>query len=114
MDSISLILDCKIGIKEGDVLGPILFSIYIAAIMITWRQTRNHPQCIFRTKNDFLLTGRRPNTGEDFELGGSEFTDDPAVDSSESLTTDAPVIYTNFDRFGTETHAGIRAFCDKK
>ena len=116
VDSISHILDCKIGVKQGDVLGPILFSMYIAAIMITWRQTRNHPQCIFRTKNDFVLTGRRPNTkGEDFVLGDSEYADDTAAlfDSRESLITDAPVINTHFERFGMEIHAGLRSLRDK-
>ena len=111
VDSVSHVLDCKIGVKQGDVLGPILFSIYIAAIMITWRQTRNHPQCIFRTKNDFVLTGGRPNSkGEDFELGDSEYADDTAAlfDSRESLKTDAPIINTHFNRYGMELDAGIR------
>ena len=70
---------------------------------------RNHPQCIFRTNDDFVLTGRRPSTkGEEFVLGDSEFADDTAAlfDSTESLKTDAPGIDSHFVRFGMDVHAG--------
>ena len=116
VDSVSHVLDCRIGVKQGDVLGPILFSIYIAAIMITWRQDRNHPQCLFRTKEDSTLTGRRSNAkGDDFVLGDSEYADDTAAlfDSRESVVTDAPRVNIHFDRYGMEIHAGIYALADK-
>jgi len=98
-------------VKQGDELGPILFSMIIAAIMITWRKTRNHLQCIFRTKNDHVMTGRRPKSrGDDFVFGDSEYADDTAVlfDSEESALVDAPGIDTHFLRFGMEVHAGDR------
>jgi exonuclease III len=109
IDPISHVLECCIGVKQGDVLGPILFIMFIAAIMVTWRDIRNHPQCTFRTRNDFVLTGRRPTArGEDFVFGDSEYADDTAVlfDSRESIEADAPGIDTHFGRFGMEVHAG--------
>ena len=109
IDSISHIIECGIGVKQGDVLGPILFSMFIAAIMITWRKTRTHPQCTFRTNNDYVMTGRRPNSrGDDFDFGDSEYADDTAVlfDSMESVLVDAPGIDSHFFRFGMEVHSG--------
>ena len=44
-------IPCTIGVKQGDILGPILFTFFLAAVMITWRATTNIPLCIFRTKN---------------------------------------------------------------
>ena len=58
VDDITHTLDCIIGVKEGDVLGPILFTFFIAAVMITWRTTCNIPACISRSKADATLTGR--------------------------------------------------------
>ena len=76
--------------------------------MITWRQTRNHPQCVFRTKDDFVLTGRRPNAKcEHFVFDNSEYADDTTVlfNSRKSVVTDAPGINNHFKRFGMEVHA---------
>ena len=62
-------LDCAIGVKQGDILGPALFTLYIAAIMTTWCSSNIRPLCLFRTKMDDILTGRRFTArGEDFCL----------------------------------------------
>ena len=58
---------------RGDVLGPILFTMFIAAIMMSWRKTRNHPQCLYRTKDDYVMTGRSSNARGDV-LGPILFT----------------------------------------
>ena len=62
VDSVNHTMACIIGVKQCDVLGPVLFVIYIAAIMITWRKTHIRPLCLYRTKEDFVLTGRRFET----------------------------------------------------
>eukprot|EP00111_Clytia_hemisphaerica_P018594 TCONS_00054984-protein len=51
VDNVSHSINCTIGVKQGNILGPVLFVMYIAAIMITWRKRYDRPLCIFRTKN---------------------------------------------------------------
>ena len=52
--TVTYILSSIIGVKQGDILDPILFTIFIAAIMITWRKINDKPSCILRTKKDFI------------------------------------------------------------
>ena len=109
VNSISHNMSCTIGVKQGDVLGPDLFVIYIAAIMLTWRKSFDRPVCIFLTKNDFQLTGRRFNTvGTAFEVDDSEYTDDTAIlfETRDDLTVYSPLLITHFDKFGIEIHPG--------
>ena len=96
--------------------GPALFTFYIAAIMITWRQAYDRPLCWFRTLNDSKLTGRRFNKkGTDFTIDDSEYADDTAVlfESREDLVEFAPLLMNHFRRFGMEIHAGDRRSPEK-
>ena len=98
-----------IGVKQGDILGPILFTFHIAAVMITWRKTFSGDVCLFRSKEDFILTGRRHDAvGEEFPLTDSEFADDTAAlfTSRRSVEKDVPLLYNHFARFGMEVHKG--------
>ena len=80
VDEVSHTIKCIIGVKQGDILGPILFVIFIAAVMITWRDTYDRPLCMFRSREDFVMTGRRFNAkGSDFPLGDSEYADDSII-----------------------------------
>ena len=109
VDEVTHIINCIIGVKQGDILGPILFTFFVAAILITWRIVYDGPLCLFRTKPDFTLTGRSHRArGDEFSLIDSEYADDTAIifDSRQSLVAGIPCIITHFARFGMEVHSG--------
>lgn len=69
-----------VGVKLGDILGPLLFTFYVTAIIETWKLSCDIPFCVFCTKKDYVMTGRRIIIkGEDFELSDSEYADDTAL-----------------------------------
>ena len=73
IETVTHTMPSTIGVKQGDILGPALFIVFMAAVMITWRKIHNRPLCIFRTKYDSKLTGRRyKSKGTDFDVDDSE------------------------------------------
>ena len=38
VNEITKSIECIIGVKQGDILGPLLFLFFLAAVMITWRK----------------------------------------------------------------------------
>ena len=109
VDEVTHIIECLIGVKQGDILGPILFTFFIAAVLISWRKNFDRPLCIFRTKEDFKLTGRRRNAkGDNFSFDDSKNADDTAVlfTSRDDLETFCPLLIQYFRRFGMEVHVG--------
>ncbi|XP_066921310.1 uncharacterized protein [Clytia hemisphaerica] len=50
-------IESIIGVKQGDILGPLLFIFYLAAVMISWRTTHTREVCIFTPVDDILTVG---------------------------------------------------------
>ena len=99
-----------IGVKQGDILGPRLFNLFMFAVMQTWHATDTRQLCMFYSKPDFTLTGRsyRARGGEEFSLPDSQYADDTAVlfTSRESLENTMRALLAHFARFGLEIHVG--------
>ena len=110
IDEITSIIRNTIGVKQGDILGPILFTFFICAIMYTWRAKFHINPCIFFSKEDACMTGRKYNArGDSFPLLDSEYADDTAVlfANRHDLVEGIVSIIEHFSRFGTEIHTGI-------
>ena len=102
-------VNCTIGVKQGDILGPVLFIIYMAGVMNNWKKVSDCPAIVFRTRMDDVLTGRRHTTkGECFELNDSEYADDTAVlfDSRSTAAKYCPLLVRHFKEYGMEIHSG--------
>jgi hypothetical protein len=99
-----------IGVKQGDVLGPELFVIFMAAVMETWRMVSTHKLCVVRSKFDFQLTGRKENAkGVDVSVPDSEYADDTGMPfcSREDLVENTPLLVQHFKLWGMEVHVGF-------
>lgn len=98
-----------IGVKQGDILGPRLFNLFMFAVMQVWHSIDKRQLCIFFTKQDFYLTGRNYQArGEQFSLPDSQYADDTAIlfTTRESLEDTVPTLMAHFAKFGLEIHVG--------
>ena len=74
-------IESIIGVKQGDVLGPIIFIIYMVALTNTRKQKEDTSPCLFRSKQDSITTGRRHNIVrgvEEFAMTESAYADGAA------------------------------------
>ena len=101
---------CVIRVKQGHILGPILFTFFTAAIMIIWKATNNVTAWILYSKNDTKLTGRSYQAwGKKVLLLDSEYADYTAIlfNNCEDLTNCVNSIVTHISvGFGMEVHTG--------
>ena len=77
--------------------------------MMSWRKLHDRPLCLYRTKEDFIMTGRRPSTkGSEFHVDDSEYADDTAIlfDNRSDTVTYSPLLVTHFRCYGMEIHVG--------
>ena len=117
VDGVKKKLNSIIGVKQGDLLGPELFTFYMSAVLETWRSLHSYDLCIMRSKEDFILTGRNHKTGgknlngkrfTEFAVSDSEYADDTAIPftSRSDAEVYTPLLMEHFRRWGLEVHAG--------
>ena len=102
--------------KQGDILGPILFTFFLTAILLTWRAEFERPLCLFRSNADFVMTGRKCEAiGDDFAVADSEYADDTAVlfTSRTEVVELTPHMVKHFARFGMDIHVGTERKASK-
>ena len=119
VDGATKVIDSIIGVKQGDLLGPELFTFFMEAVMKTWRSEHReeYEPCLFRTKPDLKLTSRTYTTrGEEFSVLDSEYADDTAVifSSREDTERMTPKLINHFARWGMEVHVGSTANATSK
>ena len=110
VDGILKTIEAIIGVKQGDLLGPVLFTFFMAAVMETWRSSSSYELPTFRSARDFQMTGRRSTArGDEFTVPDSEYADDTALPfcSRSDLDEQTPRLVTHFRRWGMEVHEGI-------
>ena len=112
VDGVVKTLGAIIGVKQGDLLGPPLFTFYICAIMESWRSEHSYELAVFRSRPDFKMTGRRSTTGgaaDEFAVIDSEYADDTGLPfcSRADAEEQAPNVMSHFGRWGMEVHAGV-------
>jgi hypothetical protein len=85
VDGVEKNLESIIGVKQGDILGSVLFLFFVAAFQMAWRkvQTTTKPPALF-TKPDGVLHGRNIDEGEaeKVELSETLYADDTVVHCS--------------------------------
>ena len=101
LDDVISTIACVIGVKQGDILGPVQFTFFIEKHFLL-KATNNVMASIFYSKNDVKLTGRSYRArGEKVLLLDSEYADDTAIlfANCEDLTNGVNSIVTYFARF---------------
>ena len=109
VDGVEQVIDSIIGVKQGDLLGPELFTFFMAAVMKTWRSSNPCDLCTFKYKQDFDLTGRPHKAdGQELSISDSEYADDTAFvfTSREDTQRMTPKVVNHFARWGMQVHVG--------
>ena len=63
-------MECTNGVKQGDIIGPILFIFLMAVVIMTRNAENEQPLCLFKTRKVAVLTAQA--RGDEFALLDSE------------------------------------------
>ena len=91
----------------------------MVALTNTWKQKEDTSPCLFRSKQDSIITGRRHNIVrgvEEFSMTESEYADNAAFlfPSREISESDTPRIMKHCAKWRMEVHSGITETPDAK
>jgi len=105
------VIPATAGVKQGDNLAPVLFLIYIQAVLETLDQKYPERKKLpFKTKFDHILHGHLNSTRDvtSFEIGESLYADDAffGFATRAELEKWAPIIDQHFTDFGLQVHKG--------
>ncbi len=98
------------GVKEGCPMAPILFALYFQAANEVVDLLDPASSIVFKSKNDFIFTGRKNITESDseFQFDKSLYADEKTklYASREDLIAGTQIFFTVFKRFGLTCHVG--------
>jgi hypothetical protein len=107
------------GVRQGDILGPPLFNLYMAAVLFTFRKLKTTSDCEFLTDpsaGSFVIHGRKRQTkGDTVVVNEVMYADDTGLlnRTRNDLTLDLRLIRVHFVAFGMNMHAGARGVASK-
>ena len=106
------VIKATAGVKQGDNLAPVLFLIYIQAVLETLDgKFPQRKKLSFATKFDHILHGRLHSVKKGltlFEIGESLYADDAffGFETRQELEVGAVIIDRHFTSFGLQVHRG--------
>lgn len=103
-------VESTVGVKQGDSLAPVLFSLYFQACMEVLADQWVFEKPLFAYKLDNVLTGRKYNVKPDayFEFYRSLYADDGAflLTSRKEVEQAVPLLFSVLKAFGLSMHVG--------
>jgi hypothetical protein len=101
-----------IGVRQGDLLGPIFFNFHVAGAMMAWQAERTTRPPVLQTKGDFVLDGRewrKEEGGEPLEVADTLYADDTGEFFLEraDAVKDVPLLVEFLERFGLFVHVKL-------